>query len=1142
MGFNSDKKKQLKDSMDYDSNGRLNAIANKAAALDAPVLIVGLGGTGVDAVIKLKKMIYDRMKCEIAENGEMRDKPANVEYLVMDTDVNNEKKVYQGIRLNSTLKESYTFTAPNVQKIINNKKPEYIDSWLSKDITQETVINGAGGVRQLGRLMLFMNIHEVISTLDTKIKRITARYKKDTPLYVFILSGISGGTGSGTFIDVAYLVKAAAARISDERPTNSVGLLFLPDVNLSQPALTEPNKENIRRNGFAALKELDFLMNVNGTGDRFEQDYGMIKVGANGSNPGTPFDVCILMSAMDKNGVTVNNAYDYTINVAAETVVNFIASEKMEKDGSVSEFSIQSFLGNEVGNRSTFVGMLGENRHPVNYIFSIAGASSARLPMNDIMSYMTYLAFKEIDGLWNREPGEAEIQELLESFGISPENLELTLCQGSPARQNMGRHTYDLIRQNSQLVINDYDGVLSQQKTYLDSKATELVDDMREKIDNPQNYLNDIFRDLNRGPIVVQQMLYSTKDHMTVTKALKEYSRYFQTNAPSSIQLESLKTDAGDKLNKLLVSRSIIPGSKTKLRDEFIKSCDMYYDALYKAYAYENLSNVCSQYYTMFMDKNNAVYDCVADLLSTLTELFSKYADIKTQASEHKEGNVKLLSWNLIDTPAFIKELEKHMNKNDELYVDLHAFVTSFYTYLFENTDIWVGRERADVVESINRFISQSFENVLNKSMDYYVEFIARSEGKGLNEYIDDVFTKLEDNANIMFPIGGNYHEIVEQPRYSYISVPDNASEIRRGAQEHTNSTKSIIKSSGIHESIYMMNFESAMPLTAYAELSSYHDSYVRLAASTPGLHLYERQDRNWRNLPSPYPESEWLSGHYVDQEAKENAILRQLFDRALQYGYISWEDSEKKYVCRYGDTVNVQAILKKHGIDPDATMNDMNACRRCVSELRASLADPERLPKHTAIYDMKLIKNEDGELVPDDEYEKNLFIKMVMVRGEIGNMVENHEECLKILEKLSAVDELDDKMLNYIRLIYTKTINKRRGEYIYSDKMGAVRTFGELSGKQNNYQDYYLFMIYLNMEAAESRELVAVEEKNRAALKQTDEGYEEMQAALTDLSTRLKEKIDELNREWREVDNGESILQTYRSIREVADGELGSF
>lgn len=73
MALDIDVKKKIRNSLDYECGGRLNATANTAVALDAPVLIVGLGGTGADAVIRVKKLISDRMK------GDTK----NIEYFVL---------------------------------------------------------------------------------------------------------------------------------------------------------------------------------------------------------------------------------------------------------------------------------------------------------------------------------------------------------------------------------------------------------------------------------------------------------------------------------------------------------------------------------------------------------------------------------------------------------------------------------------------------------------------------------------------------------------------------------------------------------------------------------------------------------------------------------------------------------------------------------------------------------------------------------------------------------------------------------------------------------------------------------------------------------------------------------------------------
>ncbi|MCI8886597.1 MAG: hypothetical protein HFG70_00775 [Hungatella sp.] len=1139
MAFDADAKKKIKDSMDYENGGHLSAVANKAAALDAPILIVGLGGTGADAVIQVKKMIYNRLKCEVSM-GENKDKPKNIEYFVMDTDTANEKISLQGIGFNETLEECFIFTAPNVQKLLQNPLPTYIESWISKDISQEQVINGAGGVRQLGRLMLFMNLHRVISTLDTKIRRVTEGYPSNTPLYVFVVSGISGGTGSGTFIDIPYLIKAKVEEIDGGRPVNTIGILFLPDVNLSQPGLKEIKKENLKRNGFAALKELDYLMNQEKAGDSFKQDYGSLKVGYAGKAAGAPFDVCILMSSKDKNGIAVDEPYQYTLNVAAETIVNFIADEVKQKGG---EFTINSFISNEVDDRTTFVHMMGENRHPINYVFSIAGASTAVLPMDDIMSYMTYLAFKEVDKLWNRIPSDEEVLDVLDSFGIEVRNLEMMLCQGSPARQNMQRHTYELIRQNPNLVIDEYNGVLSQQKAYVDSRMAEMAAEMEKRIDDSNNMVNQIFTDLNRGPIVAQRILSTFSDRLCVTKHLKEMNRFFLTNKPSSVQLEGLQMNSEARLRELLERKPLLPGGKTKLRDDFVKACDEYYDAQFRAYSYETLAELCVQYYNMFTDKNSQVYGCVADLLGTLVELFSKYGSIRTQKTEDRNASGgKTLTWSIIDTPAFIKELEKRMGKNDDLYVDLHSFITQFYTYLFNNSDIWTGREKVDVVESINQFISEAFEAVLDKSMDYYTNFIAMSQGKSLNQYCDDLFKKLDRRSNIMFPVAATYYTTVSQPGYSLVSVPSNAPQIQSSAKAHI-SQKSIIKNSEIKERIYMMNFESAVPLCAYADLSACHTTYVKLFASTPGLHLYESREVNWRELPSPYPETEWLAGHHVEQEAVENRRWREIFDKAKEYGYICWDKDKQEYVCRWGDPINAAAAVREAGVDPDAELNDFVKANRCAKILKAAVKNQDRLTKKKAIYDTKTRLAGD-EMAPDDDFAKALFIKMVTVRGHVKTMVEDHKKALEIIDQLKKYNVMDELMITYLMLNYTGTITRRRGAYVYSDRQGMLVEFAALTGKQNNYPDYYLFSRLMAMDEKKRKDLINVCEKRYAQNQKTDEDFDKMQKELEDVIERLKGVMDRLNEEWDEIEfaDGAAILQIYRSLYDSAKSELMKF
>lgn len=1148
MAFDKDKKAKIRESMDYDSNGRLTAVVNKALALDAPILIVGLGGTGVGATLKVKKMIYDRLQCE-QKNGVFMDKPRNIEYLVMDTDMASKNMSIGGVGFSEAMDESFVFTCGNIQaKLQSPNLPSYIANWVDKDIDLTEVVYGAGAVRQVGRFMLFDNIKRVIDAIEAKIVRVTTSnkdgdggYGDKVPLYVFVLAGISGGTGSGTFIDIAYLIKGIARKINNNRVVKRIGLLFLPDVNLAIPGISDTKKENLKKNGFAALKELDYLMNINNqTGDCFEQDYGTVKIGPKADGDIPPFETCILISSTDSEGRTKANSYEYTLAVAAETVLNFVASEEKQ---SVDEFSINSFISNSADEDGTYVTMLENNISPVNYKYAVAGASSAVIPLDDIMSYMAYLAFEKIDGLWNRIPDETEVKELLQAFDLEVKAQEQQLCLGAPKLGNMGKHTFELIKQSPQLIVAEFDGNLEQRKRYLRDKKKELLEKMQARVAEPQNPINDIFKDINRGPVFANRILCTHSNNPCVLAGIDELRRYFSTNVPPAQIVDVKRQMADRKLNELLQANPLFQGGKRRLRDEFVEAQEEYYNVLFKIESYNMLQELCAGYYDIFLTRNNEIYENVSELLGTLVELFNKYAAIKSEATETQDEKGKTLSWSVAAVPDFIKELEKRMGSDAELKVDLYEFIKKFYVYLFENVDIWSGKERADVVERLNRFISESFSNVLDKSMDYYVKFIAEALGKEESDYAAEICSELVKRASIKFPFKATYSPVEENPSYSFVSVPMDAKSLRNTIEQSLK-TKSNVKESGIRDRIFMMNYKSAMPLAAYRDLAVCHAAYGRLSDYKHGLHLYESKLINWRDLPSPLPESEWEGGHEVVRERAFNQKWRQLFDKALEYGFIKKEQKAgaDRFVCYWGDLLDANGILAKHNvnIDQDMVANDALAA---LQELRDRMDNAERLSNQKDIYWGRMKTLEDGSQVFDVDFAKEIFIKMVMVRGKVEEMVRDYERAVEVVEKLKPFTARKKFMLSYIKMIYTETLTKQRGEYVYFDKNGAVQNFCYLEGTQNVYPEYYLFNHLFAMKSQgdgkKADELVELTDRRFREKQSTNESYESMMDRLQEYVNVLKEKIGDLNGEWRDVDDGQMVLSTYQELERIASAEL---
>ena len=85
------------------------------------------------------------------------------------------------------------------------------------------------------------------------------------------MAGLGGGTGSGTFLDMAYIVRQLAEELEPKVPVEVYGCLFFPEMN----AIVHPchTAEYMKVNAYAALQELDWCMGLPEEGARFTQQY-----------------------------------------------------------------------------------------------------------------------------------------------------------------------------------------------------------------------------------------------------------------------------------------------------------------------------------------------------------------------------------------------------------------------------------------------------------------------------------------------------------------------------------------------------------------------------------------------------------------------------------------------------------------------------------------------------------------------------------------------------------------------------------------------------------------------------------------------------------------------------------------------------
>lgn len=188
---------------------------------------------------------------------------------------------------------------------------------------------------------------------------------------------------------------------------------------------------------------------------------------------------------------------------------------------------------------------------------------------------------------------------------------------------------------------------------------------------------------------------------------------------------------------------------------------------------------------------------------------------------------------------------------------------------------------------------------------------------------------------------------------------------------------------------------------------------------------MFEKNKFNnvdWNELPSPYPESEWVSGFCIEEEKRRNRIYREVFDKAVKYGFIVIDHMAIKAYCYWGNPIPVDNILKLENLNPDSEVLDMGAAKRCCIKLKEAMTDVNRLNE----------SHEIPELIPDETvdengnervniaFAKNIFIQMFDIRNKIKEMVENYEYCRETLNKITVDDSVAGKLCeSYVSASY---------------------------------------------------------------------------------------------------------------------------
>jgi hypothetical protein len=409
--------------------GGIIAEKQQSEQIEGATLVIGLGGTGVDCLANLKQKVYDRLKPDdpaAAVPGYER-----IKFLAVDSDPDKVKDPAARTTNPWDLRKDTEFFDISNKQFVDFGSPLYRDrpdlnTWMRDDLPRMDTTPGAGGVRQAGRFLIMARSSDFVDKIRELIKQARVDRDDDASISIHVFSGISGGTGAGTFLDVCYLVRKAFAMSGITAKATIDGYFFMPDVNLERG---DPGY--LERNGYAALKELDYCMGFgNGRPGEWRQHYegfGDLVFRK------APVDYCHLITAQTAGGAIKGNAYDYALNVTTEYVMEFLVYSRPMTlpDGTVFVMDLSSHRSN-IDQTVT-----AQNIKPrgANYVYLIIGAASARIPYKEILTYLAARLLESFAPLKDRKPSDKDVEgflsEVLGSAGRHVETIKNRLKKRS---------------------------------------------------------------------------------------------------------------------------------------------------------------------------------------------------------------------------------------------------------------------------------------------------------------------------------------------------------------------------------------------------------------------------------------------------------------------------------------------------------------------------------------------------------------------------------------------------------------------------------------------------------------------------------------------------------------------------------------
>lgn len=1009
--------------------GIVSSMQQAEQARNTATLLIGLGGTGIDCLRTIKTQVRSRLRPD--DPDAVVAKYEHIRFLGVDTaekSKGSQDENLDGLKAGSVMAlddtECFSIANAQVKKAFTNPKSLSMRddlSWLCwEDIKAPDLSTaGAGGIRQVGRYMMMDKSKSFMNRVEQEINAAKAGLNAPT-VNVHIFSGLSGGTGSGCFLDVCYMVRHIANKVGG---ITIFGYFFLPDVNLSRiPFSDNKTRAFIPKNGYAAMQELDYCMQLQYNGGSFTQMY-QDHTEIVWHDP--PVDMCHLVCATNAKGDIIENAYDYSMNVTAEYIMDFLthSDNNFGLDQQLSNF-VQKILQGD-----------GEKIIGANLAYCVIGASCACLPLREINTYLASELFGKFAQIGHNIPTKADVEWLATSAlarnaqGLTDvyNTLYQELCAGFDSSYVPYADDWKYVRDygNSELVTSYTNQTAAKLNTAIkNSRSMVSAGNQQSLINRVRAQLAEVIRDIDRGPIFAYGLISAAQSHnlLNIIDGLiqENSSRWDQESAQSVLRQSDYENARANFDNRR--KRSLFDSDQNRFNDYeyYLQLLEQHKLALS---CYKELDDVLKVFRKQLEDVTGAYYIKLSRVMDTLIESF-------------KENRDALASQKIMQEKGFaipmmtIEELKGSLNVEIEK-INVKGMLYQFMNLFLDHEEAWVTEDESKIVKLVNSFfVETAFSGFANRTI---TSFLKDKYGIDNDEQLaDKIYTdwmkRLTEGASPLFYFNSEVWQESQTAKLAFLSFPGSSNPIKAAAEQmYTVDNMWQKKESALTDRIFVMCSACALPLSAYNNCAEYERAYF--SSKNPGCHYYEGKSsdgmdfNDWRRMSSLTPQS--LLHLQAAPEPMQALITsaQALYDEASRMGV--FDDDNR--IC---------------APDPGKA-EQLKALAREAAGAAAQAAKPADLP---ALQDaLEKLKNaKEIPMVPtehrmqNDGYAAKREIKLSVQKDHFVAAAPYHEVVRGILKQM---DELKDAIDGAIRTVQDRIDRIGQGGRAIQDYCDALFT-----------------------------------------------------------------------------------------------------